>query len=282
MARVKRMLRRKYLGHARIVYDAEAIFSTREIYRLRVAGLNVLDQDITKMKNQELDLIAGTDAVLAVSPQEAMQFRLHRPDTHGPVFVLPHATEIQTNPPGFDSRHGFLFVGALHDEASPNADSIRWFLREIFPLVRESLPQATIRIIGTHHAQFQFSGEGVEHIGRAENLRPYYDQARVFVAPTRFSSGVPLKIYDAASAGVPTVSTTLLANQLSWKPDAELLVADTPPQFADACIRLHQNADLWRRLQRNSLVRVAEDCSRELFKRTLQAALAKTPTTDAS
>src|SRR5207253_7021477 len=93
-----------------------------------------------------------------------------------------------------------------------------------------------------------FRHEGVELLGAVEDLVPLYNRARVFIAPTRFSAGVPLKVYEAAAHGLPVVATDLLARQLGWEPGEDLLAAPAsdPDAFASACARLHDDADLWQ------------------------------------
>jgi glycosyltransferase involved in cell wall biosynthesis len=106
-------------------------------------------------------------------------------------------------------------------------------------------------------------------LGAVPDLAEVYNRARVFVAPTRFAAGIPLKVYDAAANGIPIVLTPLLASQLGWTHDHEALVAETPQAFADACCTLHEDEVLWERIRANAMARVAEDCSAERFDRTL-------------
>ena len=53
-----------------------------------------------------------------------------------------------------------------------------------------------------------------------------YGSHRVFVAPTRFAAGAPYKVYEAASFGIPVVTTELLRRQLGWRHQEELLAAE--------------------------------------------------------
>ena len=91
--------------------------------------------------------------------------------------------------------------------------------------------------------------EGVRVLGGVADLRPLYDEARVFVAPTRFASGIPLKVIHAAAHGLPVVATSLLAKQLAWQDGRELLQADSPDDFAIACATLHEDPVLWDRVR---------------------------------
>jgi len=250
--------------HAPVIYDAEALFCMREIRWCEVQGHPLTEAKRTKMIADELSLTAEADAIVSVSESEAASFRAHGQK----VYVLPHAVSVVNNSAPFAPRVGFIFVGGLQRGVTPNGDSVFWFIENILPLIRACRPEiARLVIAGINAADIDFSSfPGVQHLGRVDELQPIYDGARVFVAPTRFSAGVPLKIYEAAAAGLPVVATTLLANQLGWKPGEELLVADMAADFAKACIQLHENESLWQRIRSAAATRVQAECSRERFR----------------
>jgi glycosyltransferase involved in cell wall biosynthesis len=92
--------------------------------------------------------------------------------------------------------------------------------------------------------QAQHSGQ-IDLLGAVEDLAALFDRSRVFVAPTRYAAGIPHKVHQAASLGVPVVATFLLAQQLGWENERHLLVADSAEDFAAAVSRLFYNATLW-------------------------------------
>ena len=96
---------------------------------------------------------------------------------------------------------------------------------------------------------------------------------KYFIAPSRFAAGIPLKIVDAAAHGIPIVSTSLLGQQLGWTNGEELLLADNAEDFAECCIKLYNDPELWQKLRDNALNRVMKDCSQESFDQTLKQIL---------
>jgi O-antigen biosynthesis protein len=100
-----------------------------------------------------------------------------------------------------------------------------------------------------------------------------YDTAKIFIAPSRFAAGIPLKILDAAAHGIPIVATSLLGHQLGWTNGEELLLADNAEDFAESCIKLYNDPVLWQKLRENALNRVAQDCSQESFDQTIKKIL---------
>ena len=117
----------------------------------------------------------------------------------------------------------------------------------------------------------------VKLLGVVDNLGPLFDRARVFIAPTRFAAGIPLKVQQAAASGVPVVATSLLASQLGWRNEHELLVADTPEAFSNAVYRLYTDPALWTQIRNNALQRIVTECSIKRFQTDLLETLSSSP-----
>lgn len=240
----------------RIVYDAEALFAKRDIARAAVNGAPLPAHQAAAMIDSEIALTEGADAIVCVSDGEAAEFRAR---VSAPVHRLSHAISAHRNTPAFAQRRGFLFVGSLSARDAPNFQGLSWFVREIWPLVRAQLPSATLTVAGSLCDQHDdLAGPGVQLAGLVEVLTPLYDAARVFIAPVRFAAGVPLKILEATGAGLPTVSTSLMAEQLGWLHDRQIRAHDQPEDFARSCIELHEDDAKWSAI-RGDAQRIAQE-----------------------
>jgi hypothetical protein len=252
---------------ATIVYDAEALFAEREILQRVVLGSPMAESEVKLRIDQELALASDADVVLTVNSKTAQAFTgTGRSD----VRLLRHAVETRPTPAAFEARDGFLFVGPTYAEDTPNTDSVVWFVDHVLPRLRQGLGRnVSFTLAGANRAPniAARQGAGVVMPGIVPDLTEVYSRARVFVAPTRFASGIPLKVYEAAAYGLPVVLTPLLAGQMGWAHEREVLVAETPEEFSAACLRLHQDRDLWNRIRSKALARVAVDCSPRRFDR---------------
>lgn len=259
----------------RILYDAEAVYALRTLEKMRLDGRAANGGQERQMIAEEVALAGGADLIVTVSEAEARLFReFSLPGKN--IRVLGHtAGAPDATTTGFSDRDGLFFIGRLADEDSPNVDSIRWFLREVFPLIVARLP-TTCTLAGDCGAP-SLSGlasPSVRFLGPVENPAGHLDRSRVFIAPTRFAAGIPLKVIGAAARGLPVVCTPILAAQLGWTHEREALVADTPAGFADACVRLHTDAALWEHLRRRSGEHYARNFSPEAFAAQADAILA--------
>ncbi|MEW6771940.1 MAG: glycosyltransferase family 4 protein [Bacillota bacterium] len=198
------------------------------------------------------------DLTLVVSPVDAAALKEAAPRAR--VAVLPNGVDLDHFRPLPDPQTPvLLFYG--HLRYPPNADGIVWFCHEIFPLVREAVPEAELWIAGKEpppEVAALAALPGVTLTGYVPDLRPYLAQAAVVVVPLRFGAGTRLKILEAFAAGRPVVSTSLGCEGLEVQPGVHLEVADTPASFAEAVIRLLQDPLRWAALVANGR-KIAEE-----------------------
>lgn len=266
---------REWLGSASIVYDAEALFSLRDIARAELEGKRLSPAKCEQMIEDELRISRTADRVVAVSEAEAVQYRNHG---HTRVHVLGHVHSVHRDVPGFDARNGYLFVGAVHNAESPNGDSLVWFLREIWPLLRAQGADR-LDVVGLCESdevqRLAAASQGVTLHGRVAAVEPFYDRSRVFIVPTRFAAGIPHKAHEAAAHGVPMVVTSLIARQLGWHDGAETEVADRADDFAARCHALHEDSQRWQARQSAAFAAIERDCSTRAFENAVRDIVAR-------
>jgi GT2 family glycosyltransferase len=259
----------------RVVYDAEALFSLRDIEKARVLGDVPTAQEQQRMIDAEMQLARGADAIVTVSEAEARHFR---EAGHAHVHVLGHAIEPCPTSTDFGLRRGFLFVGAIGADDTPNTDSLLWFVRECWPEIARALGDAArLDIVGPCDSdRVRALGSPTVRVhGRVVDLTPFFERARVFIVPTRFAAGIPHKAHEAAARGLPMVVSPLIARQLGW--EASVDVGATPAQFSQACVRLHQDALQWRACRESLLRAVERDCSPAGFSAAVARATSLAP-----
>jgi glycosyltransferase involved in cell wall biosynthesis len=164
-----------------------------------------------------------------------------------PLAVVPNGVDLNRYQGDFGpvEPDTLVFPGALTYEA--NCEAIRFFLREIFPPIRQARPQATLYITGrTDGVDLSRLplGEGVVLTGYLPDVRPRVARSAVCIAPLTLGGGTRIKILEAMALGTPVVATSKGAEGLEVTPGRDLLIADDPAGFAEAVVRVLASAEL--------------------------------------
>jgi polysaccharide biosynthesis protein PslH len=142
-----------------------------------------------------------------------------------------------------------LFIGGMH--WPPNADAVRWFVSDILPGIRARVATARFTAVGRQPpAELQsLTASAQLHLpGYVDDVQPFWHRSSAFVVPLRAGGGMRVKILEAWARGRPVISTTIGAEGLSAAHGQNILLADTPAEFAEAVARVLVDPALAERL----------------------------------
>jgi len=153
----------------------------------------------------------------------------------------------------------FGFIGIL--EYEPNRDAVRWFAREVMPHITRALPAAEFRVVGKAGPEFlraeRLPGTA---LGYVDDPTAELATWSAMVVPIRFGGGTRVKIAEAFARRIPVVSTAAGAFGYAVAQGRELLLADSPAEFADSCVSLARDASL-----RATLTAAGAECFRQHY-----------------
>ena len=175
--------------------------------------------------------------------REVLALKLDIPVTH----CLTNGIDLDyfSYEPATEGPTGVCFVGRM--DYSANVDAVLYFYREIYPFVRATHPRSTFLIVGsspTDAVKELAADPSVKVTGYVNDVRPFLRRAGIAVVPTRIGGGILNKILEALALGVPVVTNTKSIEGLSVTPGRDLLLADTPEDFAKCVIRLFDEPSL--------------------------------------
>ena len=239
---------RKYCPNAKLVFHTSDLHYLRELREAELSGSEALRQRAEKTRGREMSIIRSADATIVHSSAEKEMLDTQLANdglTESRVFLFSWAIEIPGTQVPFDKRDGMMFIGGFNHQ--PNVDAVLYFAKEIFPLVRQKLPNAVCRIVGSSATPevLATAGNGIEILGFVEDLRSVVDRCSMSVVPLRYGAGIKGKIGTSLSFGLPCVSTELGMEGMDLKAGDGVLLANDPISFAEAVVRLHQDAELW-------------------------------------
>jgi glycosyltransferase involved in cell wall biosynthesis len=132
-----------------------------------------------------------------------------------------------------------VFTGSM--DWFPNEDAIQFFLDAILPRVRRDVPGVTLSVVGRNPSaplRAAAARAGVIVTGTVDDVRPFVDEAALYIVPLRAGGGTRLKIFEALAMGKAVVSTSVGAEGLAVTPGRDIAIADHPDEFARSVIEL--------------------------------------------
>lgn len=101
-----------------------------------------------------------------------------------------------------------LFFGNI--KYPPNMDAVNFFVSSILPEVKKEIPDIKFVVAGNYSDKIKFKdSSSIEQLGFVDDINYLFSQVKMVVAPIRFGAGVPTKILEALSKGVPVISTEI-------------------------------------------------------------------------
>jgi glycosyltransferase involved in cell wall biosynthesis len=239
---------RKVLNH----HNCESAMAERRAHRetnpLKRAYLRL---HAGKLADLERRLCHQFEVNTVVSELDGQTLRARNPRAH--VHVVENGTDTHFFAPGGEAEEprSLIFAGSL--DWYPNLSAIRFFLREVWPLLRQQDPGVHLTLAGQKPpawlTRLAASNPSLRLVPNPEDIRPWVRRAAVFVCPIRDGGGTRLKILDAMALGKAVVSTSIGCEGLRVKDGENILVADTPHDFAQAVRSVLENEDLRRRVE---------------------------------
>jgi polysaccharide biosynthesis protein PslH len=197
-------------------------------------------RDWRLLKRYEGNLCRNFDAVTAVSDEDRLA--LVEAGSLDDITVIPIAidTDTQTQIARNPSSPHIVHIGTMYWQ--PNIEGITWFLDEIYPLVRQQVPNVRFTLIGARPPASLIERASADPsltvTGYVDEPLPYLRDASMMVVPLHAGGGMRVKILNALAQGIPMVSTTLGCEGIAVKDGKDILIADTPQSFANAAVRL--------------------------------------------
>lgn len=203
-----------------------------------------------KLGHEERNAWRRFDGVVLTSDRDAQLLASESPRTR--YAVVPNGVNVEqfqpsTTPTAVDQ---LLFFGA--NNYFPNHDALIYFIDEILPKIVERRPNVKLSIVGpgAQPAVLARQGKHVEIVGYVDDVMPHLDSASVVVVPLRIGGGTRLKIVEAMAKSKAIVSTRIGAEGIDVTDGKDVLLADSPTQFADQVVRALSDNELAQSLGR--------------------------------
>jgi sugar transferase (PEP-CTERM/EpsH1 system associated) len=211
------------------------------------------------MLNWEPKMALLCDKTIVVSEIDKVLIKSLEPRLD--VSVVPNGVDTKAFLPCPLGERGenILMVGSMENE--PNADAAKYFCNQIFPYIKENIPECTLTIVGKNPPVEILQLDVDPRITVKANVidvKPYYKKNLVSVVPLRSGGGTRLKILESMALGTPVVSTSIGCEGLEAKNGRHILIADDVQDFANKTCTLMTSPALWRDISQSGRELVEE------------------------
>ena len=202
-----------------------------------------LQNMVYRLRKAEIGFLNQYDILSTVTERD--KEKLNELGNRKPAIVMQPGFTIEEKPAGeltFPLSIGFL--GAL--DWIPNQIGLKWFVDKCWPRIHSCHPDTQFWVAG-RNAPDGFSKylnhPGIQFQGEIENAHEFISNRSILVVPLLSGSGVRVKILEGLTMGKAIVTTSIGAEGIPVHTGNELLIADTPENFANSVIQLLDSPD---------------------------------------
>jgi polysaccharide biosynthesis protein PslH len=155
------------------------------------------------------------------------------------MIVIPNGVDTNYFKP-MESKKEFelLFNGNMN--YPPNIESVQYLVNKVMPLIWKQKPTVRLLISGANpNAKvMELKSDKVVISGWMNDIRENFAKSKILTAPMQISIGLQNKLLEAMAMKLPCITSTLANNALQAKPGEQILVADTPEEYAHHILTL--------------------------------------------
>lgn len=239
----------------RLAPRARILFLNADLHYLRLERQAAVESNpslLEKAENyrrKEFHLAAVCDTILVHSTVE--REILSEQVVGARVQILPLAETPVASISDHSGRYDIMFMGGYNH--TPNVDAALWILDELWPQLSEQLPEARLLLVGSNppEALLRRASDRIVVSGTVPDLAPWFDRARVFLAPLRYGAGAKGKIIAAMVHGVPIVATAIASEGMELKNGKTIFHADDAASLISQTVKIYQmSARKWLSLSK--------------------------------
>jgi glycosyltransferase involved in cell wall biosynthesis len=247
---------RKY-SHAKVVLRSHNI--EFQIWERAIASMSFsikkwyLQLQTNRLKKFENTMIPLCDAVVAISDNDKKYIQHIAPKA--PAITLPVGVDIQQKINTEITAEPFSIVHLGGMDWLPNQEGVKWFLENVWHLVLEKFPQATFFLAGRNIPAAFYEKNYPNYFveGEVDDAKTYLLSKQLVIVPLLSGSGIRVKIIENMALGKCIVSTSIGAEGIGATHNKNILLADTPMQFAEAITKLFSDVTLRNTIAQNAL-----------------------------
>jgi glycosyltransferase involved in cell wall biosynthesis len=179
------------------------------------------------------------------------------------IYVYTNGVRRLLRPEPEYNDNKIVFIGNMR--TLQNQDAVRFFVLNIFPIVKQSIPGAVFYIIGAEPSldiKRLADGKNIIVRGFVESVEVEIKDAAVAVASVRIAAGIQNKVLVSMACGIPVVLTSLISTGIGRLVSGKnCIISDKAVDFANSVISIMENRILRNQIGRGGYELVKNEYS---------------------
>ena len=266
-------------NHSLIPADTVTIISVHECYtralELRAKkGEDISEDTIKELSNYEFKMYDTVDKILTLTKEDADILVSYAPNLKDKIRVVPNGVDTDFYIPPEErawdeDRKNILYLGNF--QHYPNVDAAKNFINHCWDRIQQEVPEARFYAIGFNPPQELLNLRRdkiiIQQGGDDENVRRFYWNSDVFVAPIELGTGFRGKLLEAMACGLPVVATSRATFGIHPINGKDMFVTDDYEAFSEYVVRLLKEVELRKNISINALALARKFDHRQVAKK---------------
>jgi len=242
--------------------DTATIISVHECYtkafELNKKGEKISPQTIKELSNYEFKMYNSVKKILTLTQEDADILISYSPGLKDKISIVPHGVDTQFYTPPKEktcNTKNILYIGNF--EHYPNVDAVKNFINYCWQKIIREVPDAKFYAIGFNPPRelldLRDDNIIIKEGGDSKNIRQFYWNSDVFVAPIELGTGFRGKLLEALACGLPVVATKLATFGINPINGKNMFVTDNYETFSNYVIMLLKDYKLWKKISREAI-----------------------------
>jgi len=169
------------------------------------------------------------------------------------IQIIPNGVDFDYwHPTDEEKKYDMIFAGNMN--YPPNIESALFIANEVMPLLLKKKEDVRLVIAGANPSKeiLKLNSDHIIVTGWVDDMRIYFAQSKIHLAPMLISIGLQNKILQAMAMKIPCIVSTLANNAIHAPAGDCLLIADNPKEYVDAILYLLDDKEAADRLAESS------------------------------
>lgn len=222
-----------------------------------------------RLKNYEVEVFKSIDGIAAMTKVDENDFKNLGFKKGIASIPTGYILNVKEDSKQTEEKDSIFHIASM--DWLPNVEGVDWFLNKVWPLISSSQNQAKLYLAGREmpDSYYTLNLPNVHVVGKVKSAKEFYLSKKIMIVPVLSGSGMRIKIIEGMALGKVIISTTIGAEGINCTSGKNIIIADSPEDFAKAICTCLNNSDYCDSIGKNAQDLIATEYSNDQISRKM-------------